>query len=93
MNIQTLNWWAVIAAAVCAFLIGGLWYSPSLFGSLWKRANGFAKDEPPRAGAKTFGLSFVFSLVMAFNLAMFLNDPKTTAIWGATAGFLAGFGS
>lgn len=29
---------------------------------------------------------------MAFNLAMFLNDPKTTLAWGATAGFLAGFG-
>jgi hypothetical protein len=26
------------------------------------------------------------------NLAAFLADPKTTAIWGATAGFLAGFG-
>ena len=29
---------------------------------------------------------------MAFNLAMFLNDVKTDAAWGATAGFLAGFG-
>ena len=29
---------------------------------------------------------------MAVNLAMFLNDPKTTLAWGATAGFLAGFG-
>ena len=26
------------------------------------------------------------------NLAMFLAEPKTTAAWGATAGFLAGFG-
>lgn len=26
------------------------------------------------------------------NLAMFLNDPKTNLVWGATAGFLAGFG-
>ena len=29
---------------------------------------------------------------MATNLAMFLHDPKTDLIWGATAGFLAGFG-
>jgi len=29
---------------------------------------------------------------MALNLAMFLNDPKTNLSWGATAGFLAGFG-
>jgi hypothetical protein len=37
-------------------------------------------------------LSFLFSLVMAVNLAFFLADPKTTAAFGATAGFLAGFG-
>jgi Protein of unknown function (DUF1761) len=37
-------------------------------------------------------ISFVLSLVMALNLAMFLNDPKTNLVWGATAGFLAGFG-
>jgi uncharacterized protein DUF1761 len=29
---------------------------------------------------------------MAFNLAKFLDSPSTTAMWGATAGFLAGFG-
>ena len=29
---------------------------------------------------------------MAFNLAKFLDAPGTTAMWGATAGFLAGFG-
>jgi hypothetical protein len=37
-------------------------------------------------------VAFVLSLVMAVNLAMFLNDPKTNLAWGATAGFLAGFG-
>jgi hypothetical protein len=36
-----------------------------------------------------FGLAFVFALVMAFNLAMFLDAPDTTLAWGATAGGLA----
>lgn len=92
MNLHILNWWAILAAAVSALLIGGVWYSPALFGPLWIRANGFDKQRPPRAGAKIFAISFLLSLVMAINLAMFLNDPKTTAMWGATAGFLAGFG-
>ncbi len=91
MNVSTLNFWAVLLAALSAFVVGGLWYSPLLFQRAWARANGFAAD-PPKAGPSTFALSFLFSLVMAFNLAMFLNDPKTTAAWGATAGFLAGFG-
>jgi len=37
-------------------------------------------------------LAVVLTLVMAVNLALFLNDPKTTLAWGATAGLLAGFG-
>jgi hypothetical protein len=37
----------------------------------------------------TFGLAFLFAVVMAFNLAMFLNGPDTTMAWGATAGALA----
>jgi hypothetical protein len=91
MNMQTLNIWAILVAAVSAFLVGGLWYSV-LFAGVWKRANGFTDNRPPPSPAKTFGISFVLSLIMSFNLAMFLNDPKTTAAWGATAGFLAGFG-
>ena len=91
MAFQNLNLWAVLTAAVSAFVVGGLWYSPVMFGALWKKANGFAQ-EPPAATGKVFAISFVLSLVMALNLAMFLNDPKTTLAWGATAGFLAGFG-
>lgn len=91
MNMQTLNPWAILVAAASAFLVGGLWYSPVLFGPFWKRANRFSEDPPPATG-KVFAISFALSLVMALNLAMFLNDPKTTLAWGATAGFLAGFG-
>ncbi len=38
------------------------------------------------------GVSFICCLVMSVNLAMFLNDAATDMAWGATAGFLAGFG-
>jgi Protein of unknown function (DUF1761) len=84
-----LNYWAVLVAAVSAFAIGGLWYK--VFAGPWKKANGFA-EEPSGNEATIFGISFLLSLVMAFNLAKFLDSPSTTATWGATAGFLAGFG-
>src|SRR5580698_4745449 len=92
MMVHGVNVLAVLVAAVSAFLVGGLWYSDALLGKVWKRANGFSGGEPGAASPKILVVSFILCLVMAANLAMFLNDPKTTAVWGATAGFLAGFG-
>jgi Protein of unknown function (DUF1761) len=92
MTLHTLNIWAILVSAISAFLLGGIWYSPLLFEPAWKRANGFESDQQLPPSPKIFIISFIVSLVMACNLAMFLNDPKTTLAWGATAGFLAGFG-
>ena len=88
-----VNWLAVLAAAVSTFVIGGFWYSPVLFGRAWMSVNNLSEAELGKSNmAKIFGLSFFFALIMAANLAAFLAEPKTTAAWGATAGFLAGFG-
>ncbi len=88
-----INWLAVLAAAVSTFALGGLWYSPALFGRAWMSVNNLNSAELAKSNmARIFGFSFVFALVMAANLAAFLAEPKTTASWGATAGFLAGFG-
>lgn len=88
-----INYLAVVAAAVSTFVLGGLWYSPLLFGKAWMRANNFSDTQIQAfSKARMFGWSIVFSLVMALNLAMFLAAPDTNASWGATAGALAGLG-
>ena len=93
MPVQNVNWFAVVAAALSAFALGGLWYSPAVFGSVWMTESNLTAEElGKRSQGKVFGLAFVFSVVMSANLAMFLADAKTTTSWGATAGFLAGFG-
>lgn len=93
MDISTINWLAVIAAALSTFLLGGVWYSPALFGNAWMQENGFTEEQlKKRNMARIFGFSFVWGLIMSVNLAMFLNDPATDLSWGASAGFLAGFG-
>jgi hypothetical protein len=93
MDMNQVHWPAILVATIAAFIIGALWYSPALFGKAWMRANGFTDQDVARGNqAKIFGVAFVFTLIMAINLAMFLADSKTTAAWGATAGFLAGFG-
>lgn len=86
----SINYLAVLVAALSTFLIGGLWYSPALFQRAWMKANNLTDADLNTGGqAKIFGLAFVFALVIAFNLAMFLNAPDTTLTWGATAGLLA----
>ena len=88
-----INWLAVLTAAVSTFILGGLWYSPALFGRAWMSENKLTDAELAKSNmTKIFGLSFVLALLMAANLAAFLAEPKTNASWGATAGFLAGFG-
>jgi hypothetical protein len=87
-----LNWLAILIAAVSTFLIGGFWYSPFLFGKQWQKENNFSNEDMKKGNTpKIFSLTFLFSLIMALNLAIFLNDSKTTASWGAIAGLLAGF--
>ena len=93
MNASNINYLAVLVAALSTFLLGGLWYSPLLFGKRWMLANNFDDaDLQTFSKARMFGWSFVFSLVMAVNLAMFLAGPGTNLTWGMTAGGLAGFG-
>ena len=47
-----LNWLAVLVAAVSTFLIGGLWYSPAMFGRAWMSANGSRRKTWAEAWAK-----------------------------------------
>ena len=83
MDFSQINYLAVLVAALSTFILGGLWYSPMLFGKAWMRANNFTDaDLQTFSKARMFGWSFVFSLVMALNLAMFLADPKTNVDLG-----------
>lgn len=93
MDFSKINYLAVLVAALSTFLLGGLWYSPMLFGKPWMKANNFTEaDLQSFSKARMFGWSLVFSLVMALNLAMFLAGPGTTLSWGMTAGALTGLG-
>lgn len=89
----SINHLAVIAAALSTFLLGGLWYSPMLFGKAWQRENNLSDDELKKANrVKIFGLSFIFSVIMAYNLAFFISGPSVGAGTGALYGLLTGLG-
>lgn len=86
-----INWLAVLAASLVGFAVGAVWYGP-LFGKAWMETVNMTPEDAAGANmAKLFGLSFVFQLLMAVNLAMFLGT-EVDAGTGALYGFLAGFG-
>ena len=85
-----VNW---IAVGLCAFgslALGGIWYSPMLFGKAWQRAAGLSDDELKSGNmAIIFGTTFVLSFIAAAVFAMFLG--KNFGVGPATAaGFSAG---
>jgi hypothetical protein len=70
-------------------MLGGLWYSPALFGRIWDAENGGEKQTGHPA--RVFGVSFVFSLVAAAAFALWLG-PAPTLEAAVKAGALAGIG-
>jgi hypothetical protein len=74
-----INVIAVFVAALSSFLLGGLWYSPLLFGNAWNRAAGDTRKKGERHPAKVFGLSFAFALVAAFVYALLIPAASGAA--------------
>lgn len=86
-----INYLAVIASTVMAFVLGGLWYGP-LFGKIWMKEMNFTEEELKKANmAKIFGTAFILNLIISINLAMFLG-PKADLGFGLFAGAAAGIG-
>ena len=91
----SVNYLAVLGAAVVNMIVGFLWYGP-LFGKPWMKLVGMTDKnmEDAKAGmAKTYGLTFVAALIMAYVLAHFVKlVGATTAGMGVQTGFWAWLG-
>ena len=83
-----VNLFAVTAAAVSSFMLGGLWYSPVLFGKTWS-VEAKTPEQPGHPG-KVFGGAFVLSLLAAYVFALFLG-PKPDLGFAVGVGAAAGF--
>ncbi len=70
----SVNYLAVLVAAIANMIIGALWYSPVLFGTSWmglvgKTEEDLRKDSSPIP----YIIAFVSSLVMAFVLSHIID--------------------
>lgn len=93
MEEMYINHLAVITCAALNLALGALWYSPLLFYASWQKENNLSDEDLRKASpARMYGGATIGALLISYNLAFFLGDAKTDLVWGATAGFLAGFG-
>ena len=71
-----INYLAVVVAAVVAFVLGGLWYSPILFAKPWVKAHGYTEErvkEMQASAPKAYAVSFFCQLLIALALAVLIG--------------------
>lgn len=88
-----VNIWAVLAAALTAFLLGGVWYGAAMFGNAWNREAGRGENKPSQGHHPTgvFVVSFLFALLSAYVFAIWLGR-SASVMEGVERGFLVGAG-
>ncbi len=86
-----INIWAVLVATVASFITGALWYSPVLFMKTWCRETGINPEENISNPGKVYGLTFVFTLLSAFVLAILLG-PQPELMYALVMSAVAGAG-
>jgi hypothetical protein len=83
-----INLLSVIVSALAAFAIGGLWYSPVLFGKTWQVLVKLSDEDIKNSNmVLIFGTTFVLNIIAALVLDMFIG-PEATLAFGLTAALL-----
>lgn len=71
-----LNYLAVLTAAVAAFALGALWYSPALFAKAWVRAHGYSPADLERmqqGAARAYAVTLLCDLLLAAGLGILVS--------------------
>ena len=74
---QNLNWLAIVTAAVSAFVLGGLWYSPLMFVKRWMKETGITEETTKNANMlRIFSLHFC-TFTYRFILSGYVHRHKS----------------
>jgi len=85
----SINYLAVIVAALSSFVVGWIWYGP-LFGKAWMRLHGFTPEglkEESISMPVIMIVNYIATALAALAIAMFLG-PEATAGFGIFAGLM-----
>ena len=87
VNFAFVNWWAVLASTIVVFVLGGIWYSPVVFGRIGDLSG--RKGSAGRNMQTIFVVAFMLIWLTASLLAAVLG-PNATVSYGLTVGLLIG---
>lgn len=96
MSDVSINFLAILVCGVVYMVLGSLWYSPLLFGKIWMRFMDKSEEElkeMQKGVWKSYVLSFIGSLVMAYVLAHIIKYAEgKTVLDGFMSGISVWFG-
>ncbi len=93
LEFTSLNWVAVIAAAVVGMVVGFVWYLPMVFGKRWAATIGRSVPTMSDMSPVQMGGVVVLALVMAYVLTLLIGGlGANTVANGAIVGFLVWLG-
>jgi hypothetical protein len=75
-----INLLAVLVAAMVAFVVGGIWYAPLLFGEGWQTNPRLPEHLRAHNPALILGIGFLLSLIAALMFAIFLGPHPSMQI-------------
>src|SRR2546428_12862470 len=84
---SSFNWIAIVLAGLSAWIIGGIWFSPPVFGRRWMAALG-TKPEDAGNPAPGFAAALVISIIGAFFLHWGIGVAGGTTIVEGIGGAL-----
>ena len=75
-----INFVALLISAIVTLVVGFIWYSPKVFGTIWMKENNLTQEELRKGSMlKIFGLTYIFSLMITMTL-MSLTIHQSGAI-------------
>lgn len=87
----SLSYLAILVSAFGSIVLGGLWYSPLLFGKAWVHLMGWSHEQMEhhkKDATRGYLLTIITSLLTAYILAHFVDYTQAnTAALGAQTGF------
>lgn len=88
--VSELNWLAVVAATLVAFVVGAVWYTPALFGKAWMKAVGITEKDTKKANMpRAIILTLAGTFVSAMAVGVLVQVLALTEAWqGAAFGAL-----